>query len=181
MRLNAPFLLFTALAAALPSPDISDPPYSENTLHLEKSNRPAHTASIHRRSNSVKLIESSQGMEFATTIKVGSQNFKVIVDTGSSDTWLAGEGFQCINPQGDLVALQQCGFAQPYLNPNDNALQQTDAESNQNFQASYGDGEALLGVVANDKVTLAGISFTTEIAVALTVSYVLDAKFGIVL
>lgn len=158
-------LFFASLASALPNAAPLDPPYSPHSLHLDREER----SLLRRRSSGAQLFSTDGNNQFSTTIKFGPQSFKVVIDTGSSDTWLVGAGFQCIDPQGDLVAFDQCGFADVYRYGKDPTLDQTDQEEEENFLVSYGSGEQLTGQLANDEITLAGMRFETEVGVALQV------------
>lgn len=48
-------------------------------------------------SGPVKIVNTQ--VEYYTDVKVGNQTLQMVVDTGSSDTWFAKEGFRCLNPR----------------------------------------------------------------------------------
>ncbi len=48
-------------------------------------------------------------IEYLTEVKTAGQSFNLIVDTGSSDTWIVKEGFQCLNPRS-----VPCSFAKTF-------------------------------------------------------------------
>lgn len=55
-------------------------------------------------------------VEYLVRAEVGGQEFLVIPDTGSSDTWVAREGFKCLDQFGQKPAANQssCGFGPLY-------------------------------------------------------------------
>lgn len=80
----------------------------------------------------------------------------MVVDTGSSDPWLAVETFQCYDADDDSAQDQDyCNFGPLY-----DSTQSTtySAIANENFDISYADGESLTGSMAYETVTMAGIS-----------------------
>ncbi|KAI9663963.1 MAG: hypothetical protein M1821_007454 [Bathelium mastoideum] len=97
-------------------------------------------------------VESGQSfdvqIQFADTTPVS-----VIVDSGSSDTWLAQSGFQCVDENGDSQAESACNFG-----PLFNGTFEDGQVANENFNIEYGDGEALNGVLGYEDVTVAGIT-----------------------
>lgn len=113
-------------------------------------------------SNYTSVLESLFiGEEFATNITFGTQTFESIVDTGSSDTWVAGSGFQCVDLEtGDPETEAYCNFG-PTYNVTDSFVQ----IPNENFNITYGDGEFLTGVIGYENVTLAGISVNQTVAI----------------
>ncbi|KAL9131294.1 MAG: hypothetical protein Q9217_000729 [Psora testacea] len=96
---------------------------------------------------------TERGLVFATEVKVGSTIFELVIDTGSSDTWLATSGFQCVKPgTRDFLAQSACEFGPLY--------KQTSTFKpipDQNFDVSYTDGETLRGTFGTEDVTVAGI------------------------
>jgi hypothetical protein len=112
---------------------------------------------------STGLISLFIGEEFDTVIKVGGKNFTVIVDTGSSDTWLAETGFSCVDQVTYASEPEAtCDFGPLYtLDKSFNEI------SNENFNITYGDGEFLNGFMGYEQVEVAGITVPKqEIGVA---------------
>ncbi|KAJ5804958.1 hypothetical protein N7474_010845 [Penicillium riverlandense] len=107
------------------------------------------------------LISLEVGEEFATEIDIAGQKFQVIVDTGSSDTWVVESGFECVSVSNssDVVPESECGFGPTYTSGS--SFKQISGEF---FNITYGDGEFLTGVVGTNQVTLAGIEVTQEMA-----------------
>lgn len=93
------------------------------------------------------------GSEFITYIEFGDQWFQVIVDTGSSDTWLAETGFSCVTDTLAPETESNCDFG-PLYTPSSTFSQ----IAGENFNISYGDGEFLIGIVGTEDVTLANIT-----------------------
>ncbi|MGI4850517.1 MAG: pepsin-like aspartyl protease [Janthinobacterium lividum] len=76
------------------------------------------------------------------------------MDTGSSDTWLAENGFQCVNlTTGADEPEAACAFGPLYT------VSSTFSQiPDENFNITYGDGEFLTGIMGYENVTLAGIN-----------------------
>ncbi|KAJ7794320.1 acid protease [Mycena olivaceomarginata] len=99
--------------------------------------------------------------EYLVNITIGSQAFSVIVDTGSSDTWLARKGFSCLNLTGHPVPVSTCAFG----------TQGFDSQLSESFQAypktifdiSYGDGEFLRGTAAFETVSIGGLTVKHQV------------------
>lgn len=112
-------------------------------------------------SGSGELVSLFEGEEYATSITFGTQSFDVIVDTGSSDTWVVKEGFECIDlDTGDKTTESDCDFGTTYTV--DSTLSVISGEE---FEIEYGDGEYLYGYMATETVTLADITVDQEVAV----------------
>lgn len=87
-------------------------------------------------------------------MKVGAKTFPLILDTGSSDLWIAETGFQCLNQSTGLpVPESECLFGSTYA-----PGQEFKPVANENFKIQYGDGDFLTGSFGHTKVTLGGIS-----------------------
>lgn len=113
-------------------------------------------------------VRSPTGLTFITTIKVGTQSFQAVIDTGSSDTWVIQDGYQCSTPStGDIVADSTCNFGPTYKKSS--TFTQIPDE---NFHQAYTDGESLSGILGTDDVTVAGITVPQqEIAVVNSAAY----------
>ena len=99
------------------------------------------------------LTLGSVGLVFTTEVQVGSRTFDMVVDTGSSDTWLATSSFQCLKPgTGDYLPQSACEFGALY-----NQTSTFKPIPDQNFQVTYTNGETLRGTFGTEEVTVAGI------------------------
>lgn len=89
-----------------------------------------------------------------TTVQFGDQTFEAVLDTGSSDTWMAETGFDCLGQLSRAPEPESyCKFGPTY-----NISSTFTQIPNENFNISYGDGEFLTGIVGYEKVTLANIT-----------------------
>lgn len=106
------------------------------------------------KSNSSPLSAGDNGQVFLTPISFGSENFLVVVDTGSSDTWLVRRGFACISATNGMREGQaECAFGHQYTESS--TFTQILGE---NFNVSYGDGEFLRGIVGYEQVCLGNVT-----------------------
>ncbi|KAF7326791.1 Acid protease [Mycena sanguinolenta] len=102
--------------------------------------------------------------EYLTNFTVGGQPFSLIVDTGSSDTWVPQIGFNCFDLDGNPVPETTCAFGTPGFNIK--ASKTFQPFPNVSFNITYGDGEFLSGPVGFDTISIGGLSVThQEIAV----------------
>jgi len=105
------------------------------------------------------LTSLLSGQEFVTEITFGTEKFIAIVDTGSSDTWMVEQGFQCINENSVPEPESVCNFG-PTYNLSNTFVQITDI----NFNITYGGGEFLNGIFGREEVTLAGLKVQAIVA-----------------
>lgn len=110
--------------------------------------------------HSTGLTSLFEGEEFATEITFGTEQFSVIVDTGSSDTWMVETGFQCVDISTSAPLPESaCGFGPTY-----NISKTFVKIPNENFNITYGDGEFLTGILGYEEVTLAGITVNQTVS-----------------
>ncbi|CAF9936234.1 MAG: hypothetical protein ALECFALPRED_006738 [Alectoria fallacina] len=104
------------------------------------------------------LTSVEEGTVFLTGVEFGTESFQAVVDTGSSDTWLAGIGFQCVNvTTGADEPESDCLFASTYtIEPPFEQIPDV------NFNITYGDGEFLTGIFGIEPVTIAGITVKNQ-------------------
>ncbi|KAF2647306.1 acid protease [Lophiostoma macrostomum CBS 122681] len=101
------------------------------------------------------------GRVYMTDISVGTPPvvYTVVVDTGSSDTWLASLSFQCESQTTHTnISLQYCGFGTLY-NPAESASYSTLAAqgvAEAAFAVNYTDGEFLGGVLGVEDIGIGG-------------------------
>jgi hypothetical protein len=112
----------------------------------------------------IKHMLTPRVCRYATSITIGTQTFEVIVDTGSSDTWVVETGFECINfDTGKKTTESECDFG-PYYTIDSTFVKTAD----ENFDIEYGDGEYLSGIIGTETVTLAGIEVTDQTIALVT-------------
>lgn len=110
----------------------------------------------------LKATYTDFGTVLDAEVSVGGQSFLLYLDSGSSDTWVAKTGFQCLNISDNAILSQDvCNYGTTYnISP---TFQQI---SNQTFGVKYGAGIST-GIVGYEKVTLGGLTVDKqEIGVA---------------
>ncbi|KAJ9652439.1 hypothetical protein H2198_008309 [Neophaeococcomyces mojaviensis] len=123
---------------------------------LQSSSRALRAAQISNLSGSALL--KTTGSSFLAEITLGSQTFLSVVDTGSSDTWIARSDFTCVDIITNATKPQsKCYFGGTYTP--DNQFHQI---ANENFNITYGDGEYLTGPVGTISVTLANVRVPSQ-------------------
>lgn len=104
--------------------------------------------------NSAALLSAQYGTTLNADVTFGNQTFKLLVDTGSSDTYVVRDDFTCIDLETNLQLDQaDCDHApQGYNETSTYRL-----IPNKTFGVQYGDGIAS-GVMAYEDITFAGIT-----------------------
>ncbi|KAF7977109.1 hypothetical protein HWV62_4709 [Athelia sp. TMB] len=158
IRKRAPVTSGALTTEVLPQAQFSLPLSGKTTRSKGKQDA---LLTLRKRSSSYTavLAGGDEDQEYLTDITIGGQDFKVIVDTGSSDTWLAEKGFKCFNLTSYPEPQSTCAFG-PLYNPKSSKTYTLDP--NKNFNISYGDGEFLTGTVALETVTVGGLTVTKQ-------------------
>jgi hypothetical protein len=138
---------------------------TENYLTLTKRTGEARSAGflnamrgpVIRTAGTNPLI-SMGNVEYLTPITFNNQQVQVIVDTGSSDTWLIKSTFQCVDKNSLPQTQASCNFGPLYT---------ADFGNNKkpyvNFNIGYGDGEFLTGEFGTADITIAGITVPDQL------------------
>ncbi|KAK0101189.1 hypothetical protein ONS95_012830 [Cadophora gregata] len=116
-----------------------------------------------------KLTSVQLGQLWYTPLQVGGKTYKLMVDSGSSDTWIVTKDFVCIGEDGASAPQADCDFG-PKYSPG----KELEPVNDVNFNIEYGDASYLRGSYGMTKVTLAGITVKTQIALAKDVGWVAD-------
>lgn len=96
------------------------------------------------------------GTSYVAQVTIGSQTLPLLVDTGSSDLWVAPSSFTCLDPNGrEADDLANCGFPSVY---NDSSQPGGQPVSDEYFTIIYGNGQFAYGPYIRENVTLGGIT-----------------------
>ncbi|KAF2401758.1 acid protease [Trichodelitschia bisporula] len=134
---------------------------------------------------------------YLVPITLGTQRFQHVVDTGSSDTWVIGHDFKCIDPlsgsgsgagaglpastphtAGSAAAHgpgtgflppASCAFGPAYTRATSTTAARLPATAR--FNISYADGEFLTGTFAAERVTLAGLTLPAQAVAIVDTAY----------
>ncbi|KAJ3803971.1 aspartic peptidase domain-containing protein [Lentinula aff. lateritia] len=102
------------------------------------------------------LAGSDFDEEYLMNVKFGEQEFSLIGDTGSSDTWAPQVGYACFNLDNKPVAQSQCAFGSTGFNSSASTTFTVDPGTN--FNIEYANGEFLSGTVGFEMVTVGGLA-----------------------
>lgn len=104
--------------------------------------------------NTASLLSAQYGTTLNADVTFGNQTFKLLVDTGSSDTYVVRNDFTCIHPKTNLQLPQaEClHVPQGYNETSTYRL-----IPNKTFGVQYGNGIAS-GVMAYEDITFAGVT-----------------------
>ncbi|KAJ7500008.1 acid protease [Mycena latifolia] len=141
--------------ASFSAPIVTRTPRRRSKTHALHSLR-ASGGSVHN----VTLMGANYDFEYLINVAVGNQAFALIIDTGSSDTWLAEKGFACFNLSGHPEPVATCGFGSQGF---DSKLSKSfQSYPDTTFAIAYGDGEYLSGVAAFETVNVGGLTVTHQ-------------------
>jgi len=169
---SAMLLAVPALSAPLSAKGSNTEPSSVHIMQLTRHTGISNTNTSPYRAK--KLLKTGTGtftanqgpaigLVMSTEMKFNNQSVQMVVDTGSSDTWVVGSKFQCQDPTSKkIIPESECLFGSTYNYAQSKSFQKI---PNQNFNISYLDGEYLTGIFGKENVTLAGISVNQQIAV----------------
>ncbi|KIW95847.1 uncharacterized protein Z519_02911 [Cladophialophora bantiana CBS 173.52] len=132
---------------------------------LASSSSSARHLVLNRRSSSASanatssLLSTTFGTIFDVNVTIGGQTFPLLVDTGSSDTYVMRTGYQCFDKNnGTELPQSACLYGSGTYTPS-----ATYSEiPNEIFGVQYGAGIAS-GILAHEDITLAGITVKNSI------------------
>ncbi|KAF7957851.1 hypothetical protein EAE96_003420 [Botrytis aclada] len=132
------------------------------------------TAGINRQKGDLPGIAPAnplqKGHDWYTELEVEEQTYPVVIDTGSSDTWIVKPNFTCLNyGTGAPTSQSACLFGPGYAP--DSGFKPI---PNQHFNTTYASGENLKGTFGLVDVILGGISVNAQIATVDTAAWLGD-------
>lgn len=80
-------------------------------------------------------VTSVNQVEYITGVVADGNRYNLIVDTGSSDTFIVNNGFVCLDEKKQKVAEQVCKFGPPFKGPFSGGT-----VPNTHFSITYGNG-----------------------------------------
>lgn len=112
------------------------------------------------------------GTSYVAHVTIGTQIIPLLVDTGSSDLWVAPSSFVCLDARGEEAAAaigsqgpSACGFPSSYDDDDDEddegtaALSRCGAASDEDyFSVAYADGQFAHGPYGRASVSLGGVT-----------------------
>ncbi|KAH8881338.1 acid protease [Thozetella sp. PMI_491] len=120
--------------------------------------RRRHDVRLSTRSANAALTTADFGLIYDVEVTIGGQNFLLVADTGSSDLWVVGEGYECISGANNSVIPQgACRFASATYHKSP-TFKKT---SGQVFGAQYGVGIAV-GELGTEEVSFAGYTIESQ-------------------
>ncbi|KAF2734428.1 acid protease [Polyplosphaeria fusca] len=98
-----------------------------------------------------------------TNLTLAGSPYTLVIDTGSSDTWVAGSGFQCLSRYARTPLRQEsCGFGTLYGKEDSPTWSRIPTHD---FQVRYTDGEYLTGDLGTEELTIGGLQVRQTIGV----------------
>lgn len=102
---------------------------------------------------SVSLI----GTSYIAHVTIGTQTVPLLVDTGSSDLWVASSSFVCLNKNGTKVDQSTCGFPGLFEGTFSGG-----AIPEEYLSIHYGNGQYLFGPYGRESVSLGGVTIPDQ-------------------
>jgi aspergillopepsin I len=102
-------------------------------------------------------IHNALNVVYLTNVTVGGQDFKLVLDTGSSDTWVVSDPFQCREGERRPVQESYCKLSKHYTKTA--TFRPTDLK----MKTAYADGEMLEGEIGYDNVSIGGVAVNSAI------------------
>ncbi|KAJ7861701.1 acid protease [Mycena olivaceomarginata] len=109
----------------------------------------------------VPLAGSNLDTDYLVNVTIGRQNFSLIIDSGSSDTWVPQAGFSCFNLTGSPVPQTTCNFGSTGFNPNSSKT--FELYQNVSFNQTYGTSEYVAGPIALETVSIGGLEVSRQV------------------
>ena len=119
-------------------------------------------ACIASASTTIPLLSTEYGTVFDAPMTIGNQSFHMLVDTGSSDTYVMKTGYTCINATDNLVMGEEdCLYGNKTYRSSDTHVR----VANENFGIQYGAGLAS-GYFAYENVSLGNVTTRQKVGIA---------------
>ncbi|KAJ7176802.1 aspartic peptidase domain-containing protein [Mycena filopes] len=102
------------------------------------------------------IVDGTLGdLEFVTNATIGGQHFSLLIDTGSSDTWVPQTGYKCFELNGTETAQSTCAFGSSGFDLD--ASKTFQPASNLTLVTGYGTRGSVAGPMGYDTVEIGGM------------------------
>ncbi|OKL58797.1 hypothetical protein UA08_05862 [Talaromyces atroroseus] len=163
--------LFLELVSSLTIPTRNKNKRSSTSLNIGRSPYHVEISKVHRgspqarskrgykphESNSTLIRPTNSNLQYAIEVKFNGIPRYLLLDTGSSDTWMFAEDFKCRAENGTSVPTSQCRIGQPYMG---------DALLNEGLDETlsiyYGNNENPTGPMGYADVSIAGLNIENQ-------------------
>ncbi|KAJ7798934.1 acid protease [Mycena olivaceomarginata] len=168
------------LASPAPQPDTHNPALSSRSVLPAASYSVAFSKKVPRRKAKVDALSALRGSvvsrhayttvplagsnldtDYLVNVTIGGQNFSLIIDSGSSDTWVPQAGFSCFNLTGSPVPQTTCNFGSTGFNANSSKT--FELYQNVSFNQTYGTSEYVAGPIALETVSVGGLEVSRQV------------------
>ncbi|KAJ6449783.1 acid protease [Mycena sanguinolenta] len=114
-----------------------------------------------RNAHTVPLAGSDFDVNYVVNATIGGQNFTLLIDSGSADTWVPQQGFSCVNLTGSPVPPATCNFGSTF---GINASTTFAPFQNVSFNITYGTGSFVAGpTVGFETVSVGGLEVSHQV------------------
>jgi len=118
------------------------------------------------------LLPTPGEVGYAVNVNFAGESLQLNLDNGSSDTWVASSGLTCLDQYSQTVPVAQCQLGQLYEGSFPEG-----SIAHENFNISYGDGEAVTGTLEYSDVGIAGVAVQLqEVAIANSAYWMGDGQ-----
>ncbi|KAF2269670.1 acid protease [Lojkania enalia] len=118
---------------------------------------------LHENARTQRKLYTIGGRVYMTSISLARKPYTLVLDTGSSDTWIASSDFRCLSRHTDMELKQSaCGFGALY---DQNESLSWEKIETHDFEVKYMDGEFLNGEIGTEDFEIGGLELRQTIGV----------------
>lgn len=151
--------LFNSLVLGIPLNDAIQTGLSERRLEqtsrvaaVKRISHSGDASYLNPKSYNTVVRPTNQNTQHVIEVSFNNVPRYLLLDTGSADTWMITQDFQCLDANFSSVPSSDCAFGDPYTGPKIAQIQ------NETYLQDYGTGEVLSGIFGYADVAIAGLT-----------------------